>query len=314
MQKNRKISFISAPSALYSLAMNPTQKQFSLTGVSLKKQFPMSSNQNNQKRPRYLITILCLLAFTACVKSDSDPIEDLNSKETFVAADKPVEYVHESITMHSPWGYKKSANAARSYPLVVSGMWGEGERYYNAVAKDYPAFVIDYQKSSPADGKALAKWIKSAINAGYRININRIYLTGFSYGGSSSYPLAKGMYAEGVYFAAMIRVAGQSQSDLGNDIAQKTAVWYHIGLKDDAVRVEVARSALTCMRNYACNKGASETKTTDSKTGYERTTVTLTRASYPMFKYSEYKDMGHTPGPCYKDGDLLPWLFSHSLK
>lgn len=270
-----------------------------------------------KKSPLYLIAILCLLAFTACEKSNSEPnpaIEGLNPRETFVDADAPVEYTHKGITMHSPWGYKKAANDARFYPLVVSGKWGEGEGYYNAVAKDYPAFVIDYQKSESTDGQALAKWIKSAISAGYRIDINRIYLTGFSAGGSGSYPLAKGMFAEGVYFAAIIRVAGQSQSDLGNDIAQKTAVWYHIGLSDDALRVEVARNALTYMRNYACNRGVSETNTSDSKTGYERTTVTLTRGGSPMFKYSEYKDMGHTPGPCYKDGDLLPWLFSHSLK
>lgn len=258
---------------------------------------------------------MCLISFAACEKSSSDAdIVDLNPKETFEDADAPIVYEHEKMSLQSPWGYKKASNATRDYPLVVSGMWGEGEGYYKAVAKDYPAFVIDYQKSSSADGQALAKWIKSAISAGYRIDINRIYLTGFSYGGSSSYPLAKGMYAEGTYFAAIIRVAGQSQSDLGNDIAQKTAVWYHIGLSDEAIRVEVARDALTYMRNYECNKGANETKTADSKTGYERSTVTLTRAGYPMFKYSEYTNMGHTPGPCYKDETLLPWLFSHSLK
>jgi predicted peptidase len=193
-------------------------------------------------------------------------------------------------------------------------MWGEGEGYYQAVAQDYPAFVVDYQKSSASDGQALGQWIKSAIDSGYRIDLNRIYLTGFSYGGSSSYPLAKGMYDENMYFAAIIRVAGQSQSDLGNEIAQETAVWYHIGLSDTETRVEVARNALEYMRNYECNRGAVETSTSDSITGYERTTVTLTRSGYQMFKYSEYTDMGHTPDPCYNDESLLPWLFNHSLE
>jgi hypothetical protein len=86
----------------------------------------------------------------------------------------------------------------------------------------------------------------------------------FSYGGSSSYPLAKGMYAEGAYFAAIIRVAGQSQSDLGNEIARKTAVWYHIGLSDTETRWKLP-AVLNVLRNYECNKGAAETKTTDSK-------------------------------------------------
>ena len=266
-----------------------------------------------KKRSLYLIAIIYLLLFVSCEKQDTDAKIELNPEETFEDSDTPVEYIHENLSFHSPWGYDKAANAARYYPLLVSGMWGEGERYYQTVAKDYPAFVIDYQKSSESDGRALGEWIKSAIDAGYRIDVNRIYLTGFSYGGSSSYPLAKGMYAEDMYFAAIIRVAGQSQSDLGNEIAKKTAVWYHIGLLDTETRVDVARSALECMRNYECNSGASEKKVSDYITGHERTTVTLTRSGQPMFKYSEYTDMGHTPGPCYKDETIFPWLFSHSL-
>ena len=122
--------------------------------------------------------------------------------------------------------------------------WGEGANYYKNVEQDYPAFVIDYQKTSSGDGQALGQWIQSAVSEGYRIDPNRIYLTGFSWGGSSSYPLAQGLHQEGMYFAAIIRVAGQSQSDLGNDIATKTAVWYHIGLNDEPVRVQVARDAM----------------------------------------------------------------------
>jgi hypothetical protein len=58
----------------------------------------------------------------------------------------------------------------------------------------------------------------------------------------------------------------------------------------------------------------TETETSDNLTGYERTTVTLTRSGYPMFKYSEYTDMGHSPGPCYKDEALFYMLFNHSLE
>lgn len=266
-----------------------------------------------RKTNLYFIAILCILTFFSCKKSDSGLV-DLNPKETFEDADAPVECVHENRSFHSPWGYEKNENATRYYPILVSGMWGEGESYYEAVAKEFPAFVIDYQKSAESDGQILGKWIKSAIEAGYRIDVDRIYLTGFSYGGSSSYPLAKGMYLENMYFAAIIRVAGQSKSDIGDDIAQQTAVWYHIGLSDTETRVQVAREALDYMRNYECNTRAVETSNSDNITGYDRTTVTLTRSGHPMFKYSEYTDMGHTPGPCYKDESLLSWLFNHSLK
>ncbi|MBN1115933.1 MAG: hypothetical protein JXA77_01920 [Bacteroidales bacterium] len=262
-----------------------------------------------KRRSLYPAIILLLMAFVSCEEEHI-----LNPKETFEDSDAPVEFIHENQVFQSPWGYDKSENASRKYPLLVSGMWGEGQAYYKTVAQDYPAFVIDYQKSSSSDGQSLAKWIKSAKDAGYRIDMNRIYLTGFSYGGSSSYPLAKGMYSENTYFAAIIRVAGQSQSDLGNEIAEKTAVWYHIGLSDTETRVEIARTALEYMRNYECNSKAAETKISDNLTGHERTTITLSRLGYPMFKYSEYTDMGHTPGPCYTDEALFAWLFNHSLE
>ncbi|MFB6320170.1 hypothetical protein [Saccharicrinis sp. FJH54] len=253
------------------------------------------------------------LTFISCAKAQNDQSE-LNPMELFNDTDAPVELVHKGLTFQSPWGYNKPENASRLYPLLVSGKWGEGEKYYTEVARDFPAFVIDYQKTTDADGQALAYWIKSAIDSGYRIDLNRIYLTGFSWGGSGSYPLAKGMFAENMYFAAIIRIAGQSQPDLGNDIAKYTAVWYHIGLSDIKSRVTVARKALEYMRNYACNDNATETKLLDSLTGFERNTLTLNRAGLPVFKYSEYSDMGHTAVPCYKDDKLFKWLFSHSLK
>ncbi len=273
-----------------------------------------SLKKNEMKKINlHLIAVVFLFLISSCEKQTLEQIE-LNPEETFEDTDVPVEFVHEELSFESPWGYNKTDNASRYYPLLVSGMWGEGENYYQAVAQDFPAFVIDYQKSSSSDGQALGKWIRSAIDAGYRIDSNRIYLTGFSYGGSSSYPLAKGMYEEDMYFAAIIRVAGQSQSDLGNEIAKQTAVWYHIGLNDTETRVEVARKALEYMRNYESNSNASEIQTSDNITGYERSTVTLTRSGYPMFIYSEYTGMGHTPGPCYTDEALFPWLFNHSLK
>ncbi|MFB6320140.1 hypothetical protein [Saccharicrinis sp. FJH54] len=238
---------------------------------------------------------------------------DINPHETFEEADAPETFVHEGRAFKSPWGYNKPENASRLYPILVSGMWGDGERNYQAVAKDFPAFVIDYQKPSETDGQILGQWIKSALQAGYHIDVNRIYYIGFSYGGSSSYPLAKGMFAENMFFAAIIRMAGQSQSDLGNDIAQQTAVWYHIGLNDEPIRVQVARDALEYMNNYPCNNSVVESTTSDNITGYERNTIILTRNIYSMFVYSEYTGMGHTSIPCFLDQTLFPWLFNHSL-
>lgn len=266
------------------------------------------------KKVIYYFLAGLLLSFLSCnLKDGSEELPNLNPKESFTESEAPKEYTHELLNFNTPWGYDKEVNSSRLYPLLVSGKWGEGKSQYNSISKDYPAFVIDYQKTSSTDGQALAIWIKSAIDAGYRIDINRIYLTGFSWGGSSSFKLAKGMYSENMFFAAINRVAGQSQSDLGDEIAKETALWYHIGLEDSETRVEVAKQTLKNMIGYEWNSTVSKEIITDNIDGYSRETTTLTRNGYSMFKYSEYTGMGHTSGPCYKDEDLFPWMFSNSL-
>ena len=239
---------------------------------------------------------------------------DLNPVEHFDESDAPVNQTFGALVFKGPWGYNKPENKTRLYPLLVSGCWNEGSDHYSSVSQRYPAFVLSYQKNTEADGRFLGQWITNAIAAGYRIDINRIYLTGFSKGGSGSFPLARGMYAEGLFFAAIIRGAGQSEPDLGNEIASKTALWYHIGLSDSPARVEVARNALKYNRAYACNREAVESQTSDTMSGHERTTVKLTRSGLPMFLYSEYTGMGHTATPCYKAPALFFWMFNCSLK
>jgi len=117
------------------------------------------------------------------------------------------------------------------------------------------------------------------------------------------------MYNKDKYFAAIVRVAGQSQSDIGNAIAEKTALWYHIGLLDTEQRVQVTRTALENFRGYESYADAVETTTDDTISGKERTTVTFTREGIPSFKYSEYPEMYHESGTCYDDPELFEWMF-----
>lgn len=258
--------------------------------------------------------MLGVVAMMAMSAMGGEASLDVKPQASFDPSDAPKTYSFGTLVFKGPWGYDRAENATRSYPLLVSGFWNEGSDHYAAVGQTYPAFVLSYQKDTEADGRFLGQWITNAITAGYRIDINRVYLTGFSRGGSGSFPLARGMHEAGRHFAAIIRGAGQSQPDLGNEIAQKTAVWYHIGLSDSPARVEVARDALEFNRSYACNREAVESQTSDTLTGHERTTVTLTRSGLPLFRYSEYVGMGHTATPCYKDPALFSWMFNCSLK
>lgn len=263
---------------------------------------------------KYLIYFTILVFTASCAHQEYRDSITLNPVESFEGSDCPIEYQYDSLKFIGPWGYNKSENASRKYPLLVSGCWGEGANQYSSYAQIYPAFVLDYQKNTESDGKILGQWIKDAIESGYRIDSNRIYLTGFSKGGSGSFPLAKGMNNAGLFFAAIVRVAGQSQYDLGNEIVEKTAIWYHIGLSDTSMRIDVARKTLECVRNYTCNKDAIETTNSDHITGFERNTITIKRFGNPMFIYSEYTGMDHTSSPCYEDKSIFPWMFSNSLE
>ncbi|MBP9023786.1 MAG: hypothetical protein KBH06_11345 [Spirochaetes bacterium] len=121
------------------------------------------------------------------------------------------------------------------------------------------------------------------------------------------------MFSKGKLFAAIIRVAGQSEPTLLNAAVLKTSIWYHIGLNDDAVRVSIAAQTYSNIKNHSANADATEKINTDSITGYSRTTKTLKKSGVEFFKMSEYKGLGHEPGPCYKDPRMFDWLFNQSL-
>jgi predicted peptidase len=234
--------------------------------------------------------------------------------ENFTSADTPTTNKLQTWDLTTPWGYGKSENASRKYPLVVNGCWGEGPLFGESVRKEYPAFFLDFNNySTESDGAILADLIDAALQANYRIDTNRIYLTGFSQGGSGSFKIVRGMLAKGKLFAGIVRVAGQSESVLAEGAVAKTSLWYHIGLNDSTDRITVARATYTNLKGHASNATAIETTTADTLTGYSRTTKTLTKNGIEVMKMSEYQGMGHDPSPCYRDPALFDWLFGQSL-
>jgi predicted esterase len=240
-----------------------------------------------------------------------------NPVETFTEADRPgteiVQASGLSFNLVRPWGYARAANATRNYPIVVNGCWGEGGLFSEAVRKKYPAFYLDFNNYSTDEHGALLADLLDVANADYRIDMDRVYLTGFSQGGSGSFKLVRGMLTKGKLFAAIIRVAGQTESVLAPQAVAKTSLWYHIGLEDEAVRVDVAKDTYANLKAEASNAQALETSTTDTITGHSRTTKTLTKDGIEVVKMSEYAGMGHDPGPCYTDPALFDWLFNQSL-
>lgn len=234
--------------------------------------------------------------------------------ETFAAADAP----HDGGSgLTTPWGYDRPANAARKYPLVVNGCWDESGYFDEAVRKKYPAFYGKIGCDGESSGAAVAATVDAALAAGLRIDTDRIYLTGFSAGGSGSYPIAAGFLGKGRLFAGIVRVAGASQSRLAEGAVARTSVWYHIGLDDDANRVQVARDAWAFEKAHPANAGAVESSYTDTVTAggapRARTTRVLTKGGVQLFKLSEITGWGHDPAAAYADRTVFDWLFAQSL-
>lgn len=275
-----------------------------------------------------LLIILISFVFFTCIltedksesKNTSTSIQSLttstinNPIETFADLDKPESITINTLNLSTPWGYNRAANATRNYPLVVNGCWGEGGYFTESVRKKYPSFYLDFNNYyTDSDGEMLSGVIDTAISQGYRIDTDRIYLTGFSQGGSGSFKLVRGMLVKGKLFAGIIRVAGQSESVLALEAVKKTSIWYHIGLDDDALRIDIAKETYTNLKEHSYNASAVESTVTDTITGYNRSTKTLTKNGIDILKMSEYTGVGHTPDPCYKDPALFDWLFNQSL-
>ncbi|MBK8805433.1 MAG: hypothetical protein IPO21_01800 [Bacteroidales bacterium] len=250
-----------------------------------------------------------------------------NIIEEFTEDDKPqnINFIINSETFYfsSPWGYNKPENKDRKYPIVVFGKHDESVSFTDTIRKKYPAFYFIYLKATEADGVALENLISNVIikEKGYRIDTNRMYLTGFSEGGSGGYKLLQGLYTKGMFFAGMIRIAGQSQTSLNNEIVAKTSIWYHIGLSDSDVRVQTADNAYLFMKNNSYNSLANEVIANDTVTStvnnividFPRTTKTLVNNNVEVFKLSSYKTMGHITSPAYSDPTIFDWLFSQNL-
>ncbi len=231
-----------------------------------------------------------------------------------------------------PWNYNLSINANRKYPLVIflHGSGGAGNiSYLNyigydnpddsyvdetalAFQKEHPCFVIVPQTSSSWDNNSLIEQVEN-IKSTYRIDDSRIYLIGYSMGGSGSYSFANDYYDYNKQlFAGIIRLAGQSQTSVRDAIAENTAIWLHIGLLDTDLRIQVTRDAYDFFKNYHTN--AIETTSAVPMDDYPGITYTLKINGDDRFKRTEYDSVGHGVATLpFMDPYLIEWLFKQSL-
>lgn len=272
---------------------------------------------------RNLFILLFLFTILNC--SAGDPPEP----ETFDLQDKPVfeqfQYDDNGTTrtysLLVPWNYDKANNQGRQYPMVVSLHGSGGSNYAPCIVGDnqemqaYPCFFLS--PNSPGGWGSAAAWSRDLMEElieRYSIDRNRIYLMGYSMGGSGSFLYARGYYNEhGGIFAGIVRLSGQSQTSLPSPLSDRTSLWYHIGLNDSATRVDVARNTYAFYQNYWSSHGVEEREVNDRINDKERTTRTLVLNGLEIMKLSEYSQVGHSASMAFHDPEVLGWLFRQSL-
>jgi predicted peptidase len=179
----------------------------------------------------------------------------------------------------------------------------------------YPCFVYVPQCPNGLvwEGQTLTNVIDTIehLKASYPIDPQRLYLIGYSMGGSGVYALAERYYTYNhQLFAGIVRIAGQSFFDRRvHNIVSKSAVWLHIGLRDASLRVDRAREAFKELKKIHGNP--KEQIQEFDENGQRGRTFTLLTDQWEKVKLTEYPDLGHgIPHIPFDYQDVMMWLFS----
>jgi predicted peptidase len=187
-----------------------------------------------------IISILLLSSFSALSKTQ---VEDW-----VIKLHEACEIDGEKYRLLRPWDYDEK----KSYPVIVSlhGAGGRGDdnirqlRKWNQylaeqqVRKDYPCYVVAPQTSERWDASSL-KTIKAIISSLESVDMNRIYITGFSMGGHGTYILTQ---LDPEYFAAAAPAAGTGLKSTPDFIdvnkIKRIPFWAFHGDKDPKCPIE----------------------------------------------------------------------------
>lgn len=242
-----------------------------------------------------------------------------NPVESFVPGDAPTSFKLEGFTWEPPWGYNKPENVDRKYPLVVFTLRHEASPFFTTeIRKRYPAFFVTADSSTDAEAAVFAESVNKLINTHHhRIDISRVYLTGFSWGGACTFKFVRAFHARGQPVAAVSRIAGDTEPNYIPAAVGNTTFWLHVGLEDTAARIARIRNLYAAMKADPGNAGAVESTVNDellyNGTTIFRTTKILTKHGIDIVKCSEYHNQGHACYAFYIEPAFFEWLFSRKV-
>jgi len=186
------------------------------------------------------------------------------------------------------------------WPLIVL-LHGSGERgsdldlvrkwgipKYLDAGNELPAIVISPQCPTDQRWSLMTDTVRAFIYktlADHPVNLQRVYLTGFSMGGQGTWVVA---VESPEMFAAVVPVAGRipPQEDFLDNLCvlQDKPLWVFHGAKDEAVEIENSDTLVQTLRDC----GATN------------------------LQYTRYPDAGHGEASdwTYSNAELYEWLFS----
>lgn len=185
-----------------------------------------------------------------------------------------------------------------------------------AFRKKHPCFVYAPQCPAEADweGDTLALVVETIgyLKSIYPIDPQRIYLVGYSMGGSGVYALAGKYYdVSGQFIAGIIRMAGQGFfTPRVHEIVSHSAVWLHIGLQDTPLRVDRVREAYFELKKIHGNP-PEQMQDFSVGDGQRYRTTSVIIGGHDKVKLTEYPGMEHGISQYpFDNRDVLVWLFN----
>lgn len=194
----------------------------------------------------------------------------------------------------------------------------------NAFRAAHHCFVIVPQQSSGAVNSGTA-WISSGLYELithcieiYHIDINRLYVHGFSMGGNGARPFANYAAAQGRPLAAILTFDGSFNPDIDAATLAKTSIWGHVGLSDTAERIACTRHMYQDAVDYFTSASASsENRSITSRTqgtARDEAIVSLTQGGLIVARKSEWTNVDHYNYVwAMDDDDILDWTFDQSV-
>lgn len=178
----------------------------------------------------------------------------------------------------------------------------------------HPSYLLIPHTRDQWNNSLLIQEIESVIHR-YNIDPDRIYLIGYSMGGSGSFSLANAYYDYNRHlFAGIIRLAGMSQSKVRPEIARKTSFWLHYGLQDSKKIIDATGEAFNFLKSQHPLQLVTVTETLIRIPNHPGRLTIIKSNNKEILKKSEYYNDGHGISEFpFWDLELLKWLFRQRL-